>query len=276
MSELTLVTGGGGKTGRRIVEGLKAQGRQVRVGGRSAAPRFDWEDRSTWGAALEGVSAVYVCFQPDLAVPQALEIVTAFYAQAMAAGATKLVLLSGRGEPEAQEAETALMALDVDWTVLRASWFSQNFSEAFFLEPLQAGALPLPVGAVAEPFLDVDDVAEIAIQALTGPRHSRRLYDLTGPRALSFQQAVEEIAAAAGRDIRFVSVPAPDYRAAMAEVGTPDEVIDLTLYLFTTVLDGRNTQVADGVMQALGRPPRDFADYATRTAATGVWGGEHV
>lgn len=210
-------------------------------------------------------------FQPDVAVPGALETLQAFFAQAVAAGCRRLVLLSGRGEAEAEQAEDALKASGADWTILRASWFNQNFSEAFFLEPVLAGELALPVGEVAEPFVDADDIADVAVTALTGPGHSSRLYELTGPRALTFAEAVGEIARATGRNITFVSVPPEAYRAGMAEAGLPAEVIELTLYLFATVLDGRNTPVADGVSRALGRPARDFSDYAARTAATGAW-----
>ena len=266
-----LVLGATGKTGRRVAERLQAAGLAVRLGSRGATPAFDWEDRSSWAAALAGTRAAYVSFQPDVAVPGALETLQAFFAQAVAAGCRRLVLLSGRGEAEAEQAEDALKASGADWTILRASWFNQNFSEAFFLEPVLAGELALPVGEVAEPFVDADDIADVAVTALIGPGHSGRLYELTGPRALTFAEAVGEIARATGRNITFVSVPPEAYRAGMAEAGLPAEVIELTLYLFATVLDGRNTPVADGVSQALGRPARDFSDYAARTAATGAW-----
>lgn len=271
-----LVLGATGKTGRRVAERLQAAGRVVRIGSRSADPAFDWEDRATWGPALDGASAAYVAFQPDLAVPGALQTVTAFFAQAVAGGVSRLVLLSGRGEVEAEQAEQALIASGADWTILRASWFHQNFSESFFLEQILAGEVALPAGPAAEPFVDVEDIAEVAFAALTQPGHSSQLYELTGPRALNFTQAVAEIAAATGRDIAFVPVPPEDFRAGMAQAQVPDDVTALVIYLFTTVLDGRNTPLADGVRRALGRPPVDFADYARRTAATGVWGGGHA
>jgi uncharacterized protein YbjT (DUF2867 family) len=276
ITDLTLVLGGNGKTGRRIAERLRAAGRPVRIGSRGADPAFDWEDRSTWAAALRGASAVYVAFQPDLAVPGALETVEAFFAQAVAAGAGRLVLLSGRGEVEAEQAEQALRDSGADWTILRASWFSQNFSENFFLDQILAGELALPAGPAAEPFIDVEDIADVAFAALTQPGHSGQLYELTGPRALTFAQATDEIAQATARDIRFVPISPKVFRAAMAEAEVPGEVTDLVIYLFTTVLDGRNTPLADGVQRALGRAPRDFADYARRTAATGVWCGPQI
>jgi uncharacterized protein YbjT (DUF2867 family) len=268
---LTLVLGATGKTGRRVAEQLQALGRPVRMGSRSAAIPFDWEQPRTWAAALAGVRSVYVSYQPDLAVPSALATVQAFFAQAVAAGVKQMVLLSGRGEVEAEQAEAALRETGVDWTILRASWFMQNFSEGHFLDAVLAGELAVPVSTVVEPFVDVDDIADIAVAALTNKGHSRRRYELTGAQSLSFAEAVGEIARATGRHIRFVSVSPEDYRAALQQAGLPDDVIALVLYLFTTVLDGRNVKPADGVQQALGRAPRSFADYVARTAATGVW-----
>jgi uncharacterized protein YbjT (DUF2867 family) len=271
--ESILVIGGHGKTGRRVVERLKEAGRHVRIGSRRAELPFDWEKPGSWSPALRGVTAAYVTYQPDLAVPGALETVRAFFDQALRQGVRRLVLLSGRGEEEAQAAEQALQATEADWTILRASWFAQNFSENFFLDPILAGEVALPVDSVAEPFVDADDIADIAFAALTDSRgaHCRRLYELTGPQAITFADALGEIARATQREIRFIPVSAADYRSEMERQGIPREYIDLVLYLFTTVLDGRNTPVADGVQRALGRAPRSFGDYVRATAAMGVW-----
>jgi uncharacterized protein YbjT (DUF2867 family) len=269
-----LILGATGKTGSRITQRLKAAGHPVRVGSRAANPPFDWEDRATWEAALDGIHAVYIAYQPDLAVPGALETVQAFTDLAVKSGVSKLVLLSGRGEVEAEQAERVIQHSGVDWTLLRASWFSQNFSEAHFLEPILQGELALPVGNIAEPFVDAEDIAEIAVEALTKPGHSGQLYELTGPRALTFAEAVNEIARETQRNIHFVAVPPQAYREALEQAQLPAQLIDLVLYLFTTVLDGRNTPIADGVQRALGRPARDFTDYVRRTAATGIWGSE--
>jgi uncharacterized protein YbjT (DUF2867 family) len=272
---ITLVLGGTGKTGRRVADRLVKAGRPVRIGSRGAEIPFDWDKPDSWEQAIQGVKAAYVAYQPDLAVPGALETVQAFFTQAIDSGVEKLVLLSGRGEVEAEQAEQALQATTVDWTILRSSWFCQNFSESFFLDPILAGEVALPVGAIAEPFVDLDDIADIALAAFTDPRHSRQLYEITGPRALTFADAISEIAGATGRDITFISVSADHYRAELIRQGVPGDYIELVLYLFSTVLDGRNTPLADGVQRALGRPPRDFSDYVRQMAATGVWGGNH-
>jgi uncharacterized protein YbjT (DUF2867 family) len=271
---MILVIGGTGKTGRRVADRLIAAGRQVRIGARSAKLPFDWENQDTWERAIQDVKAAYVTYQPDLTVPGTLETVRTFFDRAIASGVEKLVLLSGRGETEAEAAEQALQATSVDWTILRANWFCQNFSESFFLDPILAGQVALPVGSVAEPFVDAEDIADIAFAALTDPRHSRQLYEISGSKALTFAEAIDEIARATGQEIKFVTISADDYRAELVRQGVPEDFIELVLYLFATLFDGRNTPLADGVQRALGRPPRDFADYVRQTAATGVWGGK--
>jgi uncharacterized protein YbjT (DUF2867 family) len=272
---ITLVIGGTGKTGRRVADRLVKAGRQVRIGSRSAELPFDWEKQDTWEQVLQGVKAAYVAYQPDLAVPGALATVEAFFDRAIACGVEKLVLLSGRGEVEAEQAERSLHATSVDWTILRSSWFFQNFSESFFLDPILAGQVALPVvEAVAEPFVDVEDIADIAVAALTDPQHSRQLYEITGSKALTFAEAIDEIARATGREIAFVPISADDYRAELVRQGVPDDYIKLVLYLFATLFDGRNIPLADGVQRALGRPPSNFSDYVRQTAATAIWGGK--
>jgi uncharacterized protein YbjT (DUF2867 family) len=269
MSTHTLVLGGTGKTGRRIVERLRAKGVDVRVGSRSLP--FDWYDATTWPGALEGVSAVYVSYFPDLAIEGAPERIGAFARLAAERGVKRLVLLSGRGEPEAQRSEQELIAAGTEWTVVRCSWFAQNFSEAFLLDGVLTGEIAVPAGDVPEPFVDVEDIADVATAALTEDGHTGQIYELTGPRALRFEEAAAEIAAATGRPVRFVGVPADAFHAGMLEAGVPSDEAALVSWLFSEVLDGRNAEPQDGVQRALGRAPRDFGEYARTTAASGVW-----
>lgn len=270
-TNLTLVTGGTGKTGRRVADRLRDLGHPVRIGSRRGEPPFDWNDSDTWADALRDVDAVYVAYYPDLAFPGAAETVGAFADAAVAAAASLLVLLSGRGEEGALAGEQAIRDAGAGWTIVRASWFMQNFSEHFLLDPVRDGVIALPAGGVAEPFIDVDDVADIAAAALTDPRHAGRLYEVTGPRLLTFADIAAELGRVTGREIHYLSVTADEYAAGAAASGVPAEEVAGLTDLFTRVLDGRNAQVTDGVQQALGRPARDFADYAASTAATGVW-----
>ncbi|WP_433234038.1 NAD(P)H-binding protein [Actinomadura nitritigenes] len=268
---LVLVLGGTGKTGRRVVERLESRDVPVRMGSRSAVPGFDWTDGTTWAPVLRDVESVYLSYYPDLAAPGAPEAIGAFTAAAAAAGVRRVVLLSGRGEEEARACERVVRDCGLEWTIVRAAWFAQNFSEDYLLDPVRAGEVVLPAGDVPEPFADADDIADVAVAALTRAGHAGEVYEVTGPRALTFADAVAEIGRAAGREIAYVRVGADDYAAALKEHGLPGEVAGLLTYLFTTVLDGRNAEPADGVRRALGREARDFADYARETAATGIW-----
>ena len=270
-SDTTLVIGATGKTGRRVVQRLAAAGHAFRPGSRRAAISFDWENPDTWAAALNGMHSAYITYQPDLAVPGALRTIGAFFEQALDLGVEKLVLLTGRGEAECLQAEAMLQATRADWTILRASWFNQNFNEGFFSDSIAAGEIALPDSLAAEPFVDVEDVAEIAFAALTTSRHSGKLYELTGPRALTFGEAVAQIGKVRGRDIAYMTVSIDDYRAELVRQQVPGEYIDLVIYLFENVLDGRNTPVTDGVERALGRPARPFEDFVMSVAASGAW-----
>lgn len=267
----TLVVGATGKTGRRVAAELTRRGIPVRAGSRSATPAFDWDDATTWAPALAGARAAYVSFFPDLAVPGAGEAVGALAALAAREGVERLVLLSGRGENEAQRAEEMVRASGVPTTIVRASWFCQNFSESFLLDAVLSGTVALPVEGIAEPFVDADDIAAVAVAALTEDRHAGEVYEVTGPRLLTFADAVAEIAAATGRELSYVSVPLDAWTAELATAGVDADTIGLLSYLFAEVLDGRNAYTTDGVQRALGRPPRDFRAFAADTAATGIW-----
>ncbi len=266
-----LVLGGTGKTGRRVADRLRARGVPIRIGSRRGEPPFDWDDDTTWAPAVQGVSAVYITYYPDLALPGAVEAVGLLSRLAVESGARRLVLLSGRGEDEAVRGEQAVQAAGADWTIVRATWFAQNFSEHFLVGGVLSGELALPAGDAAEPFVDADDIADVVVAALTDNGHSGQVYELTGPRLLTFADAAQAISAAIGREVRYVPIVPAQYVDALIAEGLPEAEARGLTELFVTVLDGRNAHLTDGVRRALGREPRDFADYARDAAATGVW-----
>ena len=266
-----LVLGGTGKVGRRVASRLTARGAPVRIGARSATPAFDWNNPATWGRVLEGAQNVFISYAPDIAVPGAPQAVEQFTKQAAAAGVRRVVLLSGRGEEEAEAAERLVRRAPLLWTIVRCSWFAQNFSEDFLLDPILEGQVMLPVDTVTEPFVDCDDIAEVAAEALLDDRHAGQLYELTGPRLLTFNNAIQEIARASRRPVRFTTITPEEFTAGLTAAGLHQDEVSLISYLFSTVLDGRNSSLGNGVERALGRPPRDFADYARETAKTGIW-----
>ncbi|MEM6810442.1 MAG: NAD(P)H-binding protein [Pseudomonadota bacterium] len=268
---LTLVIGGTGKTGRRVVKRLQARNLPVRIGSRSAVPAFDWDNEASWDASLADVEAIYITYTPDLAIPGATDAISALVNRAKSQGVKRAVILSGRGEAEAQACEQIVMASGLEWTVVRASWFNQNFSEGAFVEMVHAGEIALPAGDTPEPFVDVDDIADVAVAALIESGHNGEVYEVTGPRLLTFQDIAAELSRATGREIRYTEVAHEAFIDAVGASGAPKDVVWIMDYLFTTVLDGHNAYLTDGVQRALGRPPRDFADYAKAVAASGTW-----
>ena len=270
---LILVLGASGKTGRRVADKLESRNFPVRRGSRAGTPAFDWNHESGWDVCLHNVDAVYLTYVPDLAIPGATDSIQSFVNHAKTSGVRRIVLLSGRGEKEAQACEKIVQASGLEWTIVRASWFNQNFSEGAFLELVLNGRITLPAGDVREPFVDVDDIADVAVAALTttSPRHLGQVYEVTGPELLTFAEVAQKISEATGQPLDYEQIPHDAFIAAARESGAPDAVIWILDYLFSTVLDGRNSQLTDGVQRALGRPPKSFASYAQETAALTCW-----
>ncbi len=266
-----LVLGGKGKTGSRVVERLTKLGYEPRIGSRSENPSFDWNTPETWEAVVDGMDLIYITFQPDLAVPGALEAIETFTKLAKRKNVKKLVLLSGKGEREAELCEQVVIHSGIDYIIVRASWFNQNFSESFFLDPILEGTLALPKNEALVPYVDANDIADVVVKALLDNIHNGEIYELTGPRVLTFKQVAQEISKATQRDIKFDSITLDQYTAVMKEQQVPDDFIWLINYLFTEVLIEQNSVVTNDIEKVLGRPPIDFSEYAKEMAATGIW-----
>ena len=266
-----LITGGNGKTGRKVVERLLELNEAVKIGSRKASPAFDWYNDETWNAVLENVEKVYIAFQPDLAVPGTKEIITKFVKKSVNAGVTKFVLLSGKGEREAELCEDIVKNSGVNWTIVRASWFNQNFSEEFFLDPILSGTVALPNAEISVPFIDTDDIADVVVEALLKDSHNYQTYELTGPRKLKFEEVIQEISRSTNRDIKFIPVTIEQYSDQLRKMSVPEDYIWLIQYLFTEVLTQENSIVTNDVEKVLGRKAKDFVDYVSETAPTGVW-----
>jgi len=265
-----LVIGATGKTGARVASRLEAKGLPVRHGTRRAAIPFDWEAPETWAPALEGVSKAYVTYFPDLAFPGAVEKLAALCEVAKSTGLDHIVLLSGRGEHHAKLGEEVVRSSGIDFTLVRSSWFAQNFSEGYLRDPILAGVLPMPGGAIEEPIIDIDDIADVAVAALTEEGHKGELYEVTGPRLMSFADMAAALSQATGRPIQHIPISFEEFHANVAASGG-DFVADVFTAIARETLDGRNARVCDGVERALGRPPRDFTEYAAGAAKSGAW-----
>ncbi|MBO0678705.1 NAD(P)H-binding protein [Mycolicibacterium sp. S2-37] len=274
-NDTTLVLGATGKTGRRVAARLRMRGLPVRAASRSSQTVFDWSEPSTWDAALQGVTAAYVV-APGVPGP-----VHEFVSRAEAAGVRHLVLLSGRGADtwgdsdfgrDMRDAEEAVRGSRLSWTVLRANNFAQNFDEELWYTPLLEGELALPAGDVPEPFVDIEDVAAVAAAVLADPaRHSGRIHELTGPRSVTFEEAVELISRASGRPITYKRISPAEYRAVLVESGMGEDDAHHIAEMFAVMERGLLADTTDGVETVLGRAPQTFEEYVARVAATGVW-----
>ncbi|MEN8651221.1 NAD(P)H-binding protein [Streptomyces sp. 21So2-11] len=274
-SETTLVLGATGKTGRRVAARLRLHGVQVRAASRSSRTRFDWADPAGWDQVLKDVNTAYIV-PPSVPGP-----VHDFVARAEAAGVQRLVLLSGHGADtwgdttfglDMRSAEEAVRGSSLEWTVLRPSNFNQNFDEDLFHAPLVAGELALPAGPVPEPFIDLEDVADVAALVLTEPeRHAGKTYELTGPRAVTFGEAVELISKASGLPITFKEISSTEYSAALVREGWEQHVADHVVEMFVVMGRGTIAATTDGVATVLGRAPRTFEEFVVRAAGAGAW-----
>jgi len=265
-----LITGATGKTGSRILTRLWDMSIPARAASRGSDIPFDWETPETWPAALDGIETVYVSYFPDLAVPGAVDTIAAFCDAAKAAGVRHLILLSGRGETHAKECEDLVRESGLIYTLLRCSWFSQNFSEGYLRDPMMAGVIALPAGDTCEALVDVEDIVDVAIAALTEKGHENQLYEITGPRLLHFSQVAAELSRAANRTVTYTPLTLEQFRAGMTQAAGPF-IADVITHVCSEALDGRNEWLGDGVQRALGRAPRDFADFCDHAARLGVW-----
>lgn len=269
-----LVLGATGKTGRRVTARLRLLGVQVRPVSRSSAISFDWSDPASWDAALDGASSAY------LVPPAEVGPVDHFIDRAQAAGLRRVALLSGRAADswgdstfglDMRAAERAVRASSLDWTIVRSSNFNQNFSEELFLEPLVRGELAAPPGKVPEPFVDIDDVAAVVAEVLTTSGHAGKTYELTGPRGVTFSEAVDLIAAASGRTITYRQITPSRYADTLTEQGLSRADADTIAQMYVLMERGLISETTDDIRRVLGRAPATFEDYVVRTAADGRW-----
>lgn len=274
MEREILVLGVTGKTGSCVAEKLQKMNIPVRAGSRNANPSFDWGKPENWASVLNNVQKVYITYQPDFVVPGSKEKIQLFVDTAKQTGVQKLVLLSGRGEKEAEACEDIVINSGLSWTIVRASWFMQNFSEYLFLPSILEGRVVIPKTIAWEPFVDVDDIAEVVVASLIDDIHNEKTYELTGPELLSFEVVVAMISKSIGRPIAYKEVSMEDYKEILREEQTPEDIIWLIEYLFTEVLDGRNESLTNDVKKVLGREPGSFREYAAKAKQTGVWENE--
>ncbi|MEY8868336.1 NmrA family NAD(P)-binding protein [Meridianimaribacter flavus] len=272
MNSNILIIGGTGKTGRRVVEQLQKKGIQPRIGSRQATPSFDWNDKNTWIESLKGIEKMYITYYPDLAVPGAKEAIESLTYLAKELGVKKIVLLSGKGEVEAEACEAIVKNSGVEYTIVRASWFNQNWSESFFLDPILSEEVALPMSNVLIPFVDANDIAEVAATVLLDNDYNGKTIEVTGPELITFKDIIHTISTVTNRNLTFHEITLEQYIEGMRQMQLPEDVIWLIEYLFSNVLTNPNNQkISNDIEQVLGRKARTFLEYARETAETEIW-----
>ena len=272
MNNNILVIGATGKTGSRVVKQLQQRGIEPRMGSRNASPSFDWNNKDTWVDSLKGIERMYVTYYPDLAVPGAKEAIESLTYLALEMGVQKIVLMSGKGETEAEACEQIIINSGMNYTIVRASWFNQNWSESFFLEPILSGQVALPLADVPIPFVDANDIAEVATEALLNDAYNSQILEVTGPNLITFKDAVDYIAKASGRELQLIAITLDQYLEGLAAADVPKDYIWLIEYLFSHVLTNPDNQtIVHDVEKVLGRKAKTFEEYAKDTTESGVW-----
>jgi uncharacterized protein YbjT (DUF2867 family) len=277
MSDI-LILGGTGKTGRRLAAALREAGAPARTAARRGADvAFDWDDAASREAALAGADRVYLV--PPAGRLDHAPLVRAFLDQAAAAGVRHVTALSAFGVNHAPD-ETPLRAMelalaardDLGWSVVRPTWFMQNLTEGFMQPQIAAGTLALPAGDGAEAFIDAQDIAAVAAATLLDPAaHAGRAYDITGPEALTHTQVVERIAAATGREVRYVDADRAAWVAGATDAGLPADYAEVLAGLFDLIRDGHGSRPTSTVREVTGREPRSLEDFVADAAAAGAW-----
>ncbi|MBO0915937.1 SDR family oxidoreductase [Streptomyces laculatispora] len=264
-----LVLGAHGSTGRRVLARLRDARWPVRPASRATGIPFDWNDDTTWEPALAGTERVYLMLPHELALRQD------FIRCAVTAGVRRLVLLSSRavdemGDDRLMEAERMVRDAEADWTVVRADWFNQNFDEGIFRQAVLDGTLALPLGECRQTFVDADDIAAVAAAALTEEGHAGSTYEVTGPDALSFADALAAIGRATGLPQVFHG-DKDTYRAGQLAQGRPAETVERETGAYTSLAALGDARPSDTVRRVTGRHPKTFETYVREAAASGAW-----
>jgi uncharacterized protein YbjT (DUF2867 family) len=265
-----LLIGGTGKVGTRLAELLRLEGADVRIASRTGGDvRFDWREPGTYADAVAGVEGIFIV-GPGSATDWS-GLLTNLLAAAESGGVERAVLLSARGVEFLKDgavalAELALVSGPIEWTILRPSHFSQNFTEAMFV-PVD-GEVVAPVGDGAEPFVDVLDIAEVAAKVLLSKSYPNQVIDISGPKALTFVEATRVLEDAIGRPVAYRSEPVAEHIERLRKAGTPEGYITWRMAMLGGIREGRDSYVSNGVEEVLGRPATSFEEWADREAGS--------
>jgi ergot alkaloid biosynthesis protein len=277
MSGIVLVIGGTGKTGGRLIERLGEEGWTARCASRSAkAPpgvtgvAFDWYDAKKHDAALAGVDRIYLVAPVGSNDP--IAVMEPFIERAIGRGVRRFVLLSSslieEGGPAMGSVHALLHRRAPEWAVLRPSWFMENFSAGQHLATIRdEDAIYSAADDGLTPFIAVDDIAEVAFRALTNEEAANDGLVLTGPVALSYDEAAAIIGAARGRAVRHVRLTGEELTARFEAFGLSHDYAVMLAGLDRAIATGAEARTTPIVARLTGRSPRSLVDFAARNAS---------
>ncbi len=273
MSNLILVTGATGKTGGSLVEQLRDAGLPYRAASRHGDTAFDWEQPSTWDAALADVASVYLVAPGTVKDPYALML--DFVAQAQRRGVRRFVFLSMSGLPAGGFAHGQvhqwLKDNSDDWAVLWPTAFMQNFSIGPSLASIrEENRIYSNTGTGRVPFIDVHDIAASALAALTAPAPLNTELTVTGEESLSYDRVAELIGEAVGRPIEHIPVTTDEMAQRLMQRGIPEMNARFLAFGYETIAAGAQDRTTDTVRDLTGKAPRTFEAFARDSAR--VWG----
>ncbi|MFF4102783.1 NmrA family NAD(P)-binding protein [Streptomyces sp. NPDC001903] len=275
----TLVIGATGTTGRRVTAGLVAEGHRVKAAGRRATPmegaeavRFDWNEPATWDEALDAVDRVYLV--PPIGSSDPVKVMLPFLRQARAAGVHRAVLLSSSaipaGGPAVGQVHEALPGLFEQWAVLRPSWFMQNFAastpHAHSIRDEGAIMSASEDGRVG--FIDAEDIAAVAVRALTDDQAPNTELILTGPQTLSYTDVAAIITEVTGHPVVHRQLTFEQLRDRWA-AEIPLEFATMLAGMDRAIAAGAEDRTSDTVERLTGRPPGTFRAFIEREASGG-------
>lgn len=265
-----LITGGTGKTGRRLATRLLAQNVRFRIAARhpQVGDPFDWSVRESWPAALDGVSSVYLVPPPSGDVAAMID----FIRLATDQGVRRFVLLSASllpaGGPGAGQVHAWLRDNAAEWVVLRPSWFMQNFSEGLHRATIMAEDRIYSAtadGRVA--FISADDIAAVACVAITGADALNTDLILTGPAAITYDEAAAFISEALGREVVHNRISAEALAARYRERGMPAATAQILAGMDTMIAAGAEDRITPNVAAVTGVAPEPFVHFCQTSAS---------
>lgn len=270
MPDVILVTGGTGTTGRRVSAQLAARNLRYRAATRTPKAahdvRFDWMDEASWAAALDDVASIYLVAPTGVSEP--LPVMIPFMELAIRVGVKRFVLLSASsleaGGPMMGAVHAWLRDHASEWVVLRPTWFMQNFSEGQLRAPIRdEGAIYTATNNGRIGFIDAEDIAAVAVEALGQPEFASGDLILTGPAALSYDDVANTLSDVLESPVTHHHLSEAELAARHIAAGLPEAYATMLAAMDTDIAAGSEDRVTDAVVRIAGRPGRALSDFVT-------------